>query len=175
MRCSMTEFAEGAGAASKRWRILKRDGQRPSIDFISMSALPPKSDMCGAATDVRFGPKADISARSLSWPCFDVSRRDARRLSWGHAFNSAGRNDMERLIDIFCHAIRITDPLSIKIAVGVIGGGLPLIFIVAALTKLGELVARLRETTVPNTPAEIPVPDTPARSKGKASRRSRQR
>jgi hypothetical protein len=89
---------------------------------------------------------------------------------------------MERLIDIFCHAIRITDPLSIKIAVGVIGGGLPLIFIVAALTKLGELVARLRETTVPNTlgettmpntPAEIPVPDTPARSKGKASRRSR--
>jgi hypothetical protein len=89
---------------------------------------------------------------------------------------------MERLIDIFCHATRITDPLSIKIAVGVIGGGLPLIFIVAALTKLGELVARLRETTVPNTPgettvpntpAEIPVPDTPARSKGKASRRSR--
>ena len=25
-----------------------------------MSALPPKADMCGAATDVRFGPKADI-------------------------------------------------------------------------------------------------------------------
>jgi len=71
---------------------------------------------------------------------------------------------MERLIDIFCHAIRITDPLSVKIAVGVIGGGLPLILIVAALTRLGELVARQRETTVPNTPA---------RSKGKASRRSR--
>ena len=80
---------------------------------------------------------------------------------------------MERLIDIFCHAIRITDPLSIKIAVGVIGGGLPLIFIVAALTKLGELVGRQRETTVPNTPGETTVPDTPARSKGKASRRSR--
>jgi hypothetical protein len=71
---------------------------------------------------------------------------------------------MERLIDIFCHAIRITDPLSIKIAVGVIGGGLPLIFMIAALTKLGELVARQREAT---------VPDTPARSKGKARRRSR--
>jgi len=26
-----------------------------------MSALPPKADMCGAARDVRFGPKADIS------------------------------------------------------------------------------------------------------------------
>src|SRR5262245_22340597 len=26
-----------------------------------MSALPPKADMCGATTDVRFGPKADIS------------------------------------------------------------------------------------------------------------------
>jgi hypothetical protein len=25
-----------------------------------MSALPPKADMCGAATDVRFGPIADI-------------------------------------------------------------------------------------------------------------------
>jgi hypothetical protein len=25
-----------------------------------MSALPPKSDMCGAARDVRFGPIADI-------------------------------------------------------------------------------------------------------------------
>ena len=25
-----------------------------------MSALPPKADMCGALTDVRFGPKADI-------------------------------------------------------------------------------------------------------------------
>ena len=32
---------------------------------------------------------------------------------------------MEKLIDIFCHAIRITDPLSIKIAVGIVGGGLP--------------------------------------------------
>jgi hypothetical protein len=27
---------------------------------IVMSALPPKADMCGAARDVRFGPKADI-------------------------------------------------------------------------------------------------------------------
>jgi hypothetical protein len=38
---------------------------------------------------------------------------------------------MEKLIDIFCHAIRITDPLSIKIAVGIVGGGLPLIFLAA--------------------------------------------
>jgi len=27
----------------------------------AMSALLPKADMCGAARDVRFGPKADIS------------------------------------------------------------------------------------------------------------------
>jgi hypothetical protein len=26
-----------------------------------MSALPPKADMCGATSDVRFGPKADIT------------------------------------------------------------------------------------------------------------------
>jgi hypothetical protein len=25
-----------------------------------MSALPPRADMCGATTDVRFVPKADI-------------------------------------------------------------------------------------------------------------------
>jgi len=25
-----------------------------------MSALPPKADMCGATSDVRYGPKADI-------------------------------------------------------------------------------------------------------------------
>jgi hypothetical protein len=29
-----------------------------------MSALPPKADMCGAKTDVRFGPKADIGPTS---------------------------------------------------------------------------------------------------------------
>jgi hypothetical protein len=34
-------------------------------------------------------------------------------------------------------------------------------------------VARQREITAPHTLVETPVPDTPARSKGKASRRSR--
>src|SRR5262245_16622606 len=29
-------------------------------DAIGMSALPPKADMCGATSDVRFGPEADI-------------------------------------------------------------------------------------------------------------------
>ncbi|MGA7738331.1 MAG: hypothetical protein WB721_17715 [Pseudolabrys sp.] len=54
---------------------------------------------------------------------------------------------MERLIDVFCHAIRITDPLSIKIAVGIIGGGLPLIFLIGVLIRLSELAASLRENT----------------------------
>jgi hypothetical protein len=80
---------------------------------------------------------------------------------------------MEKLIDIFCHAIRITDPLSIKIAVGIIGGGLPLIFMVAALTKLGEFVARQRQTTVRDMPGENPMPDKPDRRKENARRRSR--
>jgi hypothetical protein len=56
---------------------------------------------------------------------------------------------MEKLIDIFCHAIRITDPLSIKIAVGVIGGGLPLIVMLALFVMLGELAAAQRESTTP--------------------------
>jgi hypothetical protein len=56
---------------------------------------------------------------------------------------------MEKLIDIFCHAIRITDPLSIKIAVGIVGGGLPLIFLIAVLIMLGGLAAWEREITTP--------------------------
>ena len=28
-----------------------------------MSALPPRADMCGATSDVRYGPKADIGER----------------------------------------------------------------------------------------------------------------
>ena len=64
---------------------------------------------------------------------------------------------MERLIDLFCHAIRISDPLSIKIAVGIVGGGLPLIFMIATLTKLGEFWARQREATMFGTPGENAV------------------
>ena len=78
---------------------------------------------------------------------------------------------MERLIDLFCHAIRISDPLSIKIAIGVIGGGLPLIFIAAALAKLGEFWARQREAAAPGTPGGNAVAETPDR--GSAGRRSR--
>jgi hypothetical protein len=55
---------------------------------------------------------------------------------------------MEKLIDLFCHAIRIYDPLSIKIAVGVIGGGLPMIFLFGLFIWLGELVAGQRESTM---------------------------
>jgi hypothetical protein len=56
---------------------------------------------------------------------------------------------MEKLIDLFCHAIRITDPLSIKIAVGVMGGGLPLLVVYALLIMLGEIAASQREATTP--------------------------
>ena len=66
---------------------------------------------------------------------------------------------MEKLIDLFCHAIRITDPLSIKIAVGMVGGGIPLLFLSALFVVLGELVARQREDT-------MPVSHRPARRKG---------
>jgi hypothetical protein len=32
-----------------------------------MPALPPKADMCGATSDVRFGPQADITALVKKW------------------------------------------------------------------------------------------------------------
>ena len=46
---------------------------------------------------------------------------DARGCRLGLSQLSPRGDDMENLIDIFCHAIGITDPLSIKIAVGVTG------------------------------------------------------
>jgi hypothetical protein len=78
---------------------------------------------------------------------------------------------MEKLIDLFCHAIRITDPLSIKIAVGIVGGGLPLMIIVAALVKLGEFATMQRQTNGSDTPSL--VPEEPGRSKESTGRRSR--
>jgi hypothetical protein len=55
----------------------------------------------------------------------------------------------------------------------VIGGGLPLIVMVAALTKLGEFWERQREATTPGTPGENAVSDAPNRGKESAGRRSR--
>jgi len=72
---------------------------------------------------------------------------------------------MEKLIDLFCHVIRITDPLSIKIAVGMVGGGIPLLFLSAFFVLLGEFAAVQRETA-------MSVSSRLARRKGRASRRS---
>ncbi len=72
---------------------------------------------------------------------------------------------MEKLVDIFCHAIRITDPLSIKIAVGIVGGGIPLLFLFALFVLLGELVAEQRNVM-------RAFSSKPAGRKGRASWRS---
>ena len=72
---------------------------------------------------------------------------------------------MEKLVDLFCHAIRITDPLSIKIAVGMVGGGIPLLFLSALFVLLGELASSQRG-------AEMTTLHRPARRKGRAARKS---
>src|SRR5262245_12333775 len=41
-----------------------------------MSALPPKADMCGAARNVRFGPKADIHSITSSARCCRLNGTD---------------------------------------------------------------------------------------------------
>ena len=44
-----------------------------------MSALPPKADMCGATSHIRFGPKADIcSATRYALIVEQVYSRDLR-------------------------------------------------------------------------------------------------
>jgi hypothetical protein len=55
----------------------------------------------------------------------------------------------------------------------VIGGGLPLIFLVAALTKLGEFWARQREAAAPGTPGGNAVAAAPDRGRESAGGRSR--
>jgi hypothetical protein len=40
-----------------------------------VSDLPPKADMCGATTDVRFGPKADI--RNTTFLKMEEGRRSS--------------------------------------------------------------------------------------------------
>ena len=45
----------------------------------AMSALPPKADMCGALSDVRFVPKADMSCEiaGIGKPrIFDVAQNN---------------------------------------------------------------------------------------------------
>jgi hypothetical protein len=42
-------------------RFTPNSDRESEIPQKAMSALPPKADMCGATTDVRFGPKADMA------------------------------------------------------------------------------------------------------------------
>ncbi|MGA7532190.1 MAG: hypothetical protein WCB50_10090 [Pseudolabrys sp.] len=72
---------------------------------------------------------------------------------------------MEKLIELFCHVSRITDPLSIQIAVSMVGGGIPLLFLYALFILLGELASKESEATTP-------VSHRPARRKGRAAPRS---
>jgi hypothetical protein len=55
-----------------------------------MSALPPKADMCGATSNVRYGPKADIKC-GVGHPRF-CGRQvvERRRLNDGLAERSGG-------------------------------------------------------------------------------------
>src|SRR5262249_5248872 len=46
---------------SKQTCAAKRHDRESGIPHKTMSALPPKADMCGATRDVRYGPKADMT------------------------------------------------------------------------------------------------------------------
>jgi hypothetical protein len=52
--------------ARERLNLFAMYGGREPVTISSrygrMSPLPPKADMCGATRDVRFGPKADMTA-----------------------------------------------------------------------------------------------------------------
>src|SRR5262245_23903598 len=65
--------------------LMPQSGRRPQHQkrtfrsAIAMSALPPKADICSAMVQVRFGPKADISAQTLrlGFSSNHFDRRDA--------------------------------------------------------------------------------------------------
>ena len=69
---------------------------------------------------------------------------------------------MEKLVDFFCHAIRITDPLSIKIAVGVIGGGIPLLFLSALSSVSASLWPSSEKPRCPSLTGQPIARDAPA-------------
>jgi hypothetical protein len=48
-----------------------------------MSALPPKANMCGAAIDVRFGPKADMSCNGSPAPGLEKNTKHLSAFSLG--------------------------------------------------------------------------------------------
>src|SRR5215813_4141957 len=50
---------------------------------IAMSALPPKTDICGAKRNVRFGPKADSCSATKSKPMPDPVRSVAQAIGSG--------------------------------------------------------------------------------------------
>jgi hypothetical protein len=49
-------------SAKRHVRFTPNSDRESGFPQTVMSALPPKADMCGAARDVRIGPKADILA-----------------------------------------------------------------------------------------------------------------
>jgi len=69
-------------AAKGHVRFASNSDRESEIPQTVMSALPPKADMCGATTDVRFGPIADIR-RPIRF------RRRLSRLSVSAHFSSA--------------------------------------------------------------------------------------
>src|SRR6516225_7231261 len=68
--CAVQEAMSALGQKRTSGQLIQRS---PLAHFMyssqdmTMSALPPKADMCGAARDVRFGPIADI-VRAIRLP-----------------------------------------------------------------------------------------------------------
>jgi hypothetical protein len=68
-RTKETNRPSQKGPRNKLGRVLiNRDEQ---VGGCSMSALPPKADMCVAKTDVCFGPEADMCT-ALTHACFGL-------------------------------------------------------------------------------------------------------
>jgi hypothetical protein len=63
----------------------------------SMSALPPKADMCGALVDVRFGPKADIGDYSTTSSAIETS---AGGIASPSVWKMAPQSPRELLVDL---------------------------------------------------------------------------
>jgi hypothetical protein len=85
--CSAVDARFGSkadiGTAKRNVRFTPNRDRKSGFPHKVMSALPPKADMCSATTDVRFGPKADISLLFYQLVGTGEQRRrnrDAKRL-----------------------------------------------------------------------------------------------
>ena len=74
------------------------------MQLVPMSALPPRTDMCGATGDVRFGPKADIFFQHAS---HTRAANDEVKSMSRHKLLSSDVRNLNRPVSFVCNSLEV--------------------------------------------------------------------